>query len=327
MGIVPQRVELGGDRLHGWEFRVGVAVLADQLPTHLGSIKPRVQAVGAKLRISLALRINNGRNIAEEIGQMCFRWLAPARGEVVQADQAAFQFTAAFPNRLTIPAKLAFGTPLLPVSVVAVSINNALSESVNSMVEPPAQVSLERMIHHVGWFNFFESLKGVSDYADLDKDDSYHKYAAEVSSMYILCFIKEYVTVDRMPRMHGVQQLPQSVVDESGEARKTRTSVLGMVKDGVQPNKALQPALLHKPFMTGDLSPEFVMRSIVHEQIVTAISDRPADTQPLHIIALTGAGGFGKTTLARQVCHDRRIRAMFPDGILWVTLDTGGEPS
>src|SRR6266508_3694750 len=46
----------------------------------------------------------------------------------------------------------------LPVSVVAVSINNALSESVNSMVEPPAQVSLERMIHHVGWFNFFESL-------------------------------------------------------------------------------------------------------------------------------------------------------------------------
>ena len=167
-------------------------------------------------------------------------------------------------------------------------------------------------------------VKGVSDYADLDKDDSYHKYAAEVSSMYILCFIKEYVTVDRMPRMHGVQQLPQSVVDESGEARKTRTSVLGMVKDGVQPNKALQPALLHKPFMTGDLSPEFVMRSIVHEQIVTAISDRPADTQPLHIIALTGAGGFGKTTLARQVCHDRRIRAMFPDGILWVTL--GQEP-
>src|SRR6266545_8431341 len=102
LGIVPQRVELGGDRLHGWEFRVGVAVLADQLPTHLGSIKPRVQAVGAEVRISLALRINNGRNIAEEIGQMCFRWLAPARGEVVQADQAAFQFTAAFPNRLTI---------------------------------------------------------------------------------------------------------------------------------------------------------------------------------------------------------------------------------
>jgi hypothetical protein len=46
----------------------------------------------------------------------------------------------------------------LPVSVVAVSINNALSESVNSIVEPPAEVSLERMIHHVGWFHFFESL-------------------------------------------------------------------------------------------------------------------------------------------------------------------------
>jgi hypothetical protein len=112
LGIVPQRVELGCDRLHGWEFSVGVAFLADQLPTHLRSIQPRVQSVGAKLGINLALRINNGRNIGEELGQMRFSWLAPARGEVVQADPATFQFTGAFTNRLTIPAQGAFGTPL-----------------------------------------------------------------------------------------------------------------------------------------------------------------------------------------------------------------------
>ncbi len=36
--------------------------------------------------------------------------------------------------------------------------------------------------------------------------------------------------------------------------------------------------------------------------------------------ALRGAGGFGKTTLAQALCFDARVRATFPDGILWTTL-------
>jgi hypothetical protein len=35
---------------------------------------------------------------------------------------------------------------------------------------------------------------------------------------------------------------------------------------------------------------------------------------------LVGAGGFGKTTLARMLVHDRSVRERFPDGIVWVTL-------
>jgi nucleoside phosphorylase len=44
-------------------------------------------------------------------------------------------------------------------------------------------------------------VKGVSDYADAEKDDSYHKYAATVAATYVLGFIKEYVTLERMPRI------------------------------------------------------------------------------------------------------------------------------
>lgn len=44
-------------------------------------------------------------------------------------------------------------------------------------------------------------VKGVCDYADPDKDDTYHKYAARVSARYILSFIKEYVTNERLPRL------------------------------------------------------------------------------------------------------------------------------
>jgi hypothetical protein len=40
--------------------------------------------------------------------------------------------------------------------------------------------------------------------------------------------------------------------------------------------------------------------------------------------ALRGAGGFGKTTLARALCHDPEIQAAFPDGILWI--ESGEQP-
>nr|MDT0665749.1 NB-ARC domain-containing protein [Micromonospora sp. DSM 115978] len=42
-------------------------------------------------------------------------------------------------------------------------------------------------------------------------------------------------------------------------------------------------------------------------------------------VVLTGAGGFGKTTLAAEVCRDPKIEQRFPGGLLWVTL--GESPS
>ncbi len=40
------------------------------------------------------------------------------------------------------------------------------------------------------------------------------------------------------------------------------------------------------------------------------------------LTALHGAGGFGKTTLARAACYDERVRARFDDGILWTTMSS-----
>ncbi|HZO71775.1 MAG TPA: hypothetical protein VFB60_06195 [Ktedonobacteraceae bacterium] len=45
-------------------------------------------------------------------------------------------------------------------------------------------------------------VKGVCDYADSDKDDSYHHYAATLSAIYMVTFIKEYVTTDHMPDLY-----------------------------------------------------------------------------------------------------------------------------
>jgi nucleoside phosphorylase len=42
-------------------------------------------------------------------------------------------------------------------------------------------------------------VKGVSDYADGQKDDSYHQRASAVSALYMLAFIQEFVTTERLP--------------------------------------------------------------------------------------------------------------------------------
>ncbi len=36
--------------------------------------------------------------------------------------------------------------------------------------------------------------------------------------------------------------------------------------------------------------------------------------------AIHGAGGFGKTALAIELCYDERVREKYPDGILWVQM-------
>ncbi|WP_157474177.1 TIR domain-containing protein [Parafrankia sp. EUN1f] len=42
--------------------------------------------------------------------------------------------------------------------------------------------------------------------------------------------------------------------------------------------------------------------------------------EPLRVVALHGGPGFGKTTLAKLVCHRDDVRAAFPGGLLWTSL-------
>ncbi len=51
-------------------------------------------------------------------------------------------------------------------------------------------------------------VKGVCDYADPDKEDSYHQYAAQASAAYMLCLIQAYVTLERLPRPKDDQPTP-----------------------------------------------------------------------------------------------------------------------
>jgi hypothetical protein len=74
------------------------------------------------------------------------------------------------------------------------------------------------------------------------------------------------------------------------------------------------------PFMVEDLPEDFVERSCEFNKLVSCLLDCEREDAIVITAALRGAGGYGKTTLAKALCHDERILEAFYDGILWVTL-------
>ncbi|MCI0695865.1 NB-ARC domain-containing protein [candidate division KSB1 bacterium] len=74
------------------------------------------------------------------------------------------------------------------------------------------------------------------------------------------------------------------------------------------------------PFMVEDKPDDFVERPEEFNQLLALLLN-PKREEPIAITAaLRGAGGYGKTTLAKALCHDEAIQNAFDDGILWVTL-------
>ena len=80
------------------------------------------------------------------------------------------------------------------------------------------------------------------------------------------------------------------------------------------------------PFMVEDLPEGFVPRPGEFDQLLKLLVDERREEPVAITAALKGAGGYGKTTLAKALCHDERIQDAFDDGILWVTLgETPGD--
>jgi hypothetical protein len=75
------------------------------------------------------------------------------------------------------------------------------------------------------------------------------------------------------------------------------------------------------PFMAGDMPDDFVNRPDKVKEAISYLVDRQNDWEPIPgTVALHGAGGFGKTTLLKAICHSEKIRDVFDDGVLWATI-------
>jgi hypothetical protein len=62
-----------------------------------------------------------------------------------------------------------------------------------------------------------------------------------------------------------------------------------------------------------------VARPGLMEDLVAVVT-RPRAGAVGMTTGLWGAGGFGKTTMARLLVHRREVREHFPDGVVWVTV-------
>lgn len=102
---------------------------------------------------------------------------------------------------------------------------------------------------------------------------------------------------------------------------------LGQVYDlGVPEKKELLKQVLMGPSTQGRvpmMAPEppadFVQRPVEFEALKNKLLDAKGDSVAI-TAALRGAGGYGKSTLAKALAHDADIEDAYFDGILWVEL-------
>src|SRR5438477_11725166 len=71
--------------------------------------------------------------------------------------------------------------------------------------------------------------------------------------------------------------------------------------------------------MAPEPPPDFVQRPAEFEALKKQLLDAEGDAVAI-TAALKGAGGYGKTTLAKALAHDPDIQDAFFDGILWAEL-------
>ncbi|HET8841292.1 MAG TPA: tetratricopeptide repeat protein [Ktedonobacteraceae bacterium] len=135
-------------------------------------------------------------------------------------------------------------------------------------------------------------VKGVCDYADKNKNDAYHDYAARASASYALRFIQAYVTNERLPRPN----------EPSSSSR------------------AGPPPVWNVPH---ERNPYFTGRDELLKLVEQSLSPAPEDSRTTRRAALTqtqaiqGLGGIGKTQVAVEYAYRSRDLGRY-DHVLWI---------
>lgn len=83
---------------------------------------------------------------------------------------------------------------------------------------------------------------------------------------------------------------------------------------------------LHPSLTIEALPQDYVHRPEAFNTLKKSILQRDGQSLTAITSALKGAGGYGKTTLAKALCHDPEIQASFPSGIFWITLGENLKP-
>jgi len=105
-----------------------------------------------------------------------------------------------------------------------------------------------------------------------------------------------------------------AVVAYLRDGRRSEPEAPNQERDGATPDEPEHPVFVVPAAQSGD-----VPRPDLAARLLTSLSDAAGGYVAI-TTALAGAGGFGKTTLARMLVHTPEVRQLFPGGILWLIL-------
>lgn len=80
------------------------------------------------------------------------------------------------------------------------------------------------------------------------------------------------------------------------------------------------PRATRVPFMAPDVSEGFIRRPDELYELLSHLLDESGSNPVATTAVLQGPGGFGKSTIAADLCHDERVIDAFDDGVLWTSL-------
>ncbi|MFP3965375.1 NB-ARC domain-containing protein [Actinomadura fulvescens] len=119
---------------------------------------------------------------------------------------------------------------------------------------------------------------------------------------------------DRLVDLTDLSQMPADERDAYHDLVATQadtTPAPSTTSAPARPTDLASWAMLVPP-----LEPGMVERSDL-DALVSFLADTAEASAAGRVVAVSGPGGFGKTTLATQACHDSRVTELFPE-ILWV---------
>lgn len=162
----------------------------------------------------------------------------------------------------------------------------------------------------------FLMIRGVSDLADENKDDSWRCYACHAAAAYAVGLLQSGPVPLRKQEERDDQREKHVNLDETQERDQgdLSTSIL-----------SLHSSHRHDTYQLVSLPPYYIERSQIGAEVQKALLN---ETSPIALTsatmttpaALHGMGGIGKTSVARALCDDPTVQQAFPDGILWATL-------
>jgi len=165
--VIAEVTELGRDGTLGRKVGIGIAFLRNQLPTNLGCGQAGIQAISAKVRVGLALCIDQSFDVSQQVRQVVFGTFATAQREGVHTLDAAFEFLERFAQGLPIPVQFTLGLRLATTTEFVNSTSHKSPAFVSFKrlggLDQPDASALSEFEHTTSSYPVYKEYEGLND--------------------------------------------------------------------------------------------------------------------------------------------------------------------